>query len=214
MECIPKMDSQTTLVDNAAIVAERTLETIFVFDNNSMLNNVLSFEGTDHAAYLIKSNYIGTKTEVRKLVPPGSEGGPITEQVLLARVYRNDFLPDRVEFKRSPPKSIQRKKWLRKRRFYDPYVQQSGEGLSYFVWRPVDWRQLELVTENTGQVLARFWSSIPAKEPAKLSVLPEAEIMIDIVLLSLLIVEQKYKVKEKFAMMASPRSASLPTIPS
>lgn len=62
--------------------------------------------------------------------------------------------------------------------------------------------------------IAWFRSELRGVESASLSLEPEAERMESAVIASLIIVEQKYRVKNKYGTMHMPRCASLPIIPS
>jgi len=62
--------------------------------------------------------------------------------------------------------------------------------------------------------IAWFRASIRGVEAATLALQEEAESMQDAVLASLIIVEQRYRVKDKRGIMASTPNASMPIIPS
>ncbi|KAI0792453.1 hypothetical protein C8Q75DRAFT_731676 [Abortiporus biennis] len=233
------MDSQLTLVDIHASGSSQGVEggIVLLFEGHSMLNNVLHIKGTqtNSPAYIIESNRTASRTEIRRVVPITAQfvtlfpmdpfstvisenpvrretSDLVDEQVVVSRILRNELLPDVIEF--SGIRSMQRKKWLKHQRFFDPHFQAGDENKTYFVWRPVDRRQLELYSESSSQIIARFWTHIPGVEAAKLALIrPEAEAMFEAVITSLILVEQKYRVKEKNAMLASPHSTSLPVVP-
>ncbi|KAL4248525.1 hypothetical protein ABKN59_007827 [Abortiporus biennis] len=219
------MDSQLTLVDPhiAALAQGDEGGVVLLFQGSSMLNNVLHLRGSENnfPAYIIQSNRTASQTEIRRVVRGGVELGPTNSRstitstalasnsalgedngfaggqvVVISRIFRNDVLPDVVEF--VGIHSLQRKKWLKHKRFFDPRFTSTDENKIYFVWGRVDRRQLALYSEASNEIIARFWTHIPGVEPAKLVLTrPDAEIMFEAVITSLILVEQKYRVMEK-----------------
>ncbi|KAI0792451.1 hypothetical protein C8Q75DRAFT_602031 [Abortiporus biennis] len=162
------MDSQLTLVDPHIAVLAQGDEggVVLLFQGSSMLNNVLHLRGSENnfPAYIIQSNKTASQTEIRRVVRGGVELGPTNSrstvtgtalasnpalgedndasggQVVISRIFRNDVLPDVVEF--VGIRSLQRKKWLKHKRFFDPRFTSTDENKTYFVWGRVDRRQL------------------------------------------------------------------------
>lgn len=65
-----------------------------------------------------------------------------------------------------------------------------------------------------GRPIAWFKCSLRGAELASLSLEPEAEVMINAVIASLIVVEQKYRVQNKSGYMQTSHSVGLPIIPS
>ncbi len=65
-----------------------------------------------------------------------------------------------------------------------------------------------------GRPIAWFKCSLRDVEPASLSLEPEAEVMENAVIASLIVVEQKYRVKNKYGFTQTSHSVGLPIIPS
>jgi len=202
------MDSQSTLVDETA-VAERPASTVLTFSHDSLLNTALYVHRGDRPVYIVKTNFTGTRTEIRKVIPGSDQG-----MIVAARIARNDFMPDTVKFEGC--KSLQRRKWLKKKTFHDPKsTAQPGAEPPKFVWKPLSLRELALFSQdNSFTPIAWFRASVKGVEAASLSLRPEAEGLLDVVLASLIIVEQRYRVKNKFAAISSSRGRGLPILPS
>jgi len=200
------MDTQLTLVDFSAL-PEREASTLFTFSRDSLLNTTIHLPGTAQPTYVVQTNPTATQTKIFRRIPGSTEGS-----VLAAQINRNDFLPDKIMF--AGGESVKTSNWLSRKSFCDPF-KISDPQAPRFVWKPTNAREIALYAENMPfRPIAWFRASIRGVEAATLALQEEAESMQDAVLASLIIVEQRYRVKDKRGIMASTPNASMPIIPS
>ncbi|CAL1703145.1 unnamed protein product [Somion occarium] len=192
------MDSQLTLVDNI-ILPEREASTVLTFTRDSLLNSTLHLRGTSRVAYVIQTNNHSTRTEIRKIIP-GNDESPV-----VVRIDRSDLLADKITFTGIPSMKISQ--WLKSKKFTDPYASSTTNSAPMrYVWKPTSASEIALYREDIPfRPIVWFRSSLRSVEPAYLALQPEAESLQDVVLASLVIVEQRYRVKDR---MASGRPSS------
>ncbi|KAI0074688.1 hypothetical protein K474DRAFT_1665128 [Panus rudis PR-1116 ss-1] len=193
------MDTQLTLVDYAAPFPEREADSVLTFSRDSLLDSTLSLQGTNSVVYTIQTTPATELTTIRRYVP-----GSVEDPFVVVKIERNDFLSDQVTFGDLP--RMKTNKWLKKRSFCDPRAC-DVEGAPRYVWKPTNAREIALyhdVSSLSSLIpIAWFRSSFGTGEPATLSLQPETRDIQDAVLASLIIVEQRYRVKDKRANVAA-----------
>ncbi|THH29023.1 hypothetical protein EUX98_g5162 [Antrodiella citrinella] len=198
------MDTQLTLVDVDAPLPDRHARTVLTFSRDSLLNTTLRIRGSEHVVYVIKTNATSSRTVVNRMIP-GSEQAVVQA----VRIDRNELLPDKVTFEGFPV--IKMKDWLKKRSFKDPRAQNRDEATQY-IWKPTNLREIALYIEDMPFLpVAWFRASVPGVESASLSLQAEAEPIQDAILASLIVVEQKYRVRSKRSATNFPNR--MPVLP-
>ncbi|KAK7679597.1 hypothetical protein QCA50_017308 [Cerrena zonata] len=188
------MDSQLTLVDTS-VLPDREASSTLIFSPDSLLNTTLSLRGTNRPVYKVQTSGNATRTEVFRIIP-----GSVREPPLVVRINRNEIFPDKITFHGVP--TLKTNQWLKKNTFTNPHVENASYSGSSkrFVWKPTNTREIALYKEDfPSSPIAWFRSSslCGEPEPAYLALKSEAENMQDAVLASLIIVEQRYRVKHK-----------------
>ncbi|KAI0713743.1 hypothetical protein C8Q76DRAFT_469026 [Earliella scabrosa] len=167
--------------------------TELVFDCESLASADLRVRGGRSILYSIRSSgksLSSSRTEVRKL-----EG---RKAVVVACIERHDILPDTIRLRDG--NTVRLRSWLRHDTFT---VSFPDYGETHYTWKPTGLREIALFEEHnsyspvavfrTAQLC--FFNGVNVMMMPTLSLQPEAERIEELVLASLLVVEEKYRIK-------------------
>ncbi|KAF8957762.1 hypothetical protein BDZ97DRAFT_1669372 [Flammula alnicola] len=179
-------------------------QSFFIFDRNSVINATLYSGGSP--SYTIITSKSGTRTDVCDI--PG--------KCVVATIKRREILADTIKFtNRNDGKAVAINKWLR------PTVVPSHvepctslvTDVGYFVWKTDAAHRLALYSEDDAQVPLAFMTRVRPPEPLVLVLKDGCEEMVEDILVSFIILEQRLRMKEKrrsSAMMYGPVSSGMP----
>ncbi|KAI0695576.1 hypothetical protein C8T65DRAFT_41651 [Cerioporus squamosus] len=190
------MDSQLTLV-NPTELPDRFARTELVFDRDSLTNADLRLRGSAAVVYTIRTpGRSFSRTDLCKV-----EG---SDSIKLASIQRNEMLPDTITFLGGGP--TRTKKWIKHKTFT---VSVPGIGDRTYTWKPTSLREIALYDQQNPLTPVAWYRTayrqnvdgVEVTEMPTLSLQPEVESIAHLVLTSLLIVEQKYRMRSQGAVM-------------
>ncbi|KAF8179677.1 hypothetical protein BJ912DRAFT_982497 [Pholiota molesta] len=160
----------------------------FLFDRNSVLNATLYSNGIP--AYKIITSKPGTRTDICDI--PG--------QCVVATIKRREILPDTIKLtNRHDGNAVAIKNWLKQITLpghVEPSTSLTTE-VGKFVWKTDAAHRLALYSEDDAEVPVAFTMRVRSPEPLVLTLKAGCEEMVEDILVSFIILEQKLRMKEK-----------------